>query len=77
MSIIKAEINAFRQELQTILPMMIAEAVRQELDRRGIITGTVVTQEHELTGDGTGEALPPVEEPKPRPPHWRNQQGGA
>ncbi len=60
MSLIKAEIEAFRRELQAILPMMVAEAVRQELDARGIVTGSVVTQEVELKGDGTGTPLPPA-----------------
>lgn len=63
MSLIKAELNIFREELRAVLPVMVAEAVRKELDARGLTTGTLVTQEFELTGDGIsvdGAPLPPA-----------------
>lgn len=35
MSVVKAEVNALRQELMAQLPLLIAQGVREELDRRG------------------------------------------
>lgn len=64
MSLIKAELNIFREELRAVLPVMVAEAVRKELDARGL-TGNTNT----LTIDGkrVDEALMP-----PPPPAVEN-----